>query len=82
MTDSSLDFPVSQNRLKQIIGTMSEVLVVVNEQQIIQQVNQAACKLFGYAANELVGQPFAMLLLDPTRALDDGFEFLPEDDQI
>ncbi len=46
---------------KSIIKSLIDGLVVVNDQQIIIDINQAAEKMFGVEASGIVGKPFSML---------------------
>ncbi len=77
-----LKFAYSRNQLEHVIDNMLEVLVVLDGQQIIQQVNPAACRLFGYDSEELVGQSFATLRPDTNSAFHDDFQRLLEDDIV
>ncbi|MCB9422268.1 MAG: response regulator [Ardenticatenaceae bacterium] len=72
----------SLDRFEKIIGAMSEVLIIVDKQQNIQQVNAAACRLFGYGADEMVGRPFSMLLPDSEQRGDDVFALFVDDEPV
>jgi PAS domain S-box-containing protein len=76
MTDSPLKLTYSRNRLDYVVDMMSETLIVVDVQQIIQQVNLAACRLFGFDAEELVGRSFSELLLDTNSNLQGFFNLV------
>ncbi|HET9496175.1 MAG TPA: PAS domain S-box protein, partial [Chloroflexia bacterium] len=49
----------------QIIETMSEGLVVFDREGILRVVNSAACRLFGYTREQLIGKPVAGTLGAP-----------------
>jgi PAS domain S-box-containing protein len=57
----------SRNRLRAILDTAAEGIISINERGIIESVNTATTKLFGYAAEELIGQPVSLLLPSPFR---------------
>jgi len=46
---------------KNIISSMSDIVVVVSPDGSIVTVNQAACDLLGYPEDELIGQPASLL---------------------
>ena len=47
-----------------IIRSMTNSLVVVNEDATIRSANQATCDLLGYSERELIGKPFAKIFAD------------------
>jgi PAS domain S-box-containing protein len=52
---------VSKKYMNDIITSMSDALIVIDSQRKIQTVNQAACDLFEYEAEELLEQSIQML---------------------
>ncbi|MCA9974211.1 MAG: PAS domain S-box protein, partial [Anaerolineales bacterium] len=80
--DLPLNFTYPRNRLDSILGMMSEVLIVVDVMHIIQHVNPAACRLFGYGAEELVGLSFSELLPEMNADLHDVFKLLLKNDTV
>lgn len=62
--DMSLDLEhttVSKQYMDNIFDSMSDTLVVIRPDYVIELVNSALCRLLGYDKNELIGQPFNVL---------------------
>ena len=53
-----------QEFIKNILGSMVDMLVVVSPDGLIATVNDATCSLLGYREDELVGQPARILFAD------------------
>jgi PAS domain S-box-containing protein len=49
---------------RQIIDTMTDALLVLDRDGLIQLVNREACRLFDYSKEELVGRPLSALISD------------------
>lgn len=62
-----------ENRLKSIMNTAVESLVIANERGIIEDFNPAAEKLFAYSRKELLGQNIAILMPSPHKERHDGY---------
>lgn len=54
----------SEARIRSIIENMLSALILTDERGIIQLVNPAAEKIFGYSRDELIGQHLALLVPD------------------
>ena len=59
-------------RLKAVLDTATEAIVVINGAGVVQSVNSATVTLFGYAAAELVGQNVKVLMPPDFAAAHDG----------
>jgi len=57
MSDQLAASTVSRAYVDNIIRSMAESLLVVNDSGVIRTANQAACALLGYAPEELTGMP-------------------------
>ena len=57
MTHDLRETTVSKEYVQNILKSMNEALIVLTPEGNIQTVNQAACDLSGYNAEELVGEP-------------------------
>lgn len=60
-------------RLRSIIETAVEGIVVINEQGVIELVNSAVSKLFGYQPEELIGRNVSILMPAPYDREHDGY---------
>ena len=60
-------------RYRSVVDTAADGLITVNEQGIIESVNLAVGKLFGYRQAELVGRNVRLLMTDPDRERFDTF---------
>lgn len=52
----------SEARFRSLIDRMRNGLLTVDENSIIESINRAGCGLFGYSAEELIGQSLGVLL--------------------
>jgi two-component system sensor histidine kinase/response regulator len=55
----------SEVRLRAIVDTAVDGIVVINERGIIESVNPAVTRMFGYTSNQLLGQNVKLLMPDP-----------------
>jgi diguanylate cyclase (GGDEF)-like protein/PAS domain S-box-containing protein/putative nucleotidyltransferase with HDIG domain len=53
---------VSRDYVDSILTAMSDVMLVVDSNGLLQTVNQAACELTGYRQEELLGRPASLVL--------------------
>lgn len=49
-------------RLKAIFDAAVDGIIIINSRGVIEEVNPASCKLFGYAENEIIGNNVSMLM--------------------
>jgi two-component system sensor kinase FixL len=59
--------------LRSILDTVPEAMVVIDEAGIIHSFSAAAVRLFGYTADEAIGQNVRMLMPEPMRSEHDGY---------
>jgi PAS domain S-box-containing protein len=57
----------SEERLRAILDTAMDAIITIDHQGIIQSVNAATSKMFGYTIDELIGQSVNMLMPAPHR---------------
>lgn len=60
-------------RLEAIVATAVDAIVVTGESGIIQSVNPAAARIFGYALDEMVGKNVNMLMPEEHAKAHDGY---------
>ena len=60
-------------RLRAIFDTLTDAVVIIDEQGLIEQFSPAAQRLFGYSPEEVVGRNVAMLMPSPYRERHDDY---------
>src|SRR5262249_17127671 len=63
----------SQGRIQAILNTAADAIITIDQHGIIESVNNAAERLFGYTASEVVGRNVSMLMPSPHRDQHDGY---------
>lgn len=58
----------SAARLRAVVETAAEGIITIGADGIIETVNRAACSMFGYTAEELIGRPVDLLMPEPHRS--------------
>jgi PAS domain S-box-containing protein len=68
----------SGNRLRSILDTAVDGIITISDRGVIESVNAATQKIFGYSEAEMVGQKMSMLVPGPFRHEPDqqAFDFL------
>jgi two-component system, LuxR family, sensor kinase FixL len=59
--------------LKSILDTVPEAMIVIDEKALMQSFSSAAERLFGYTAEEAIGQNVKILMPNPYRDAHDGY---------
>lgn len=67
------DLRLSEGRLRNILDTVLDGIVTANKAGIIQSINPAIERIFGYAAHEMLGRNLAMLMPEPYHSHHDGY---------
>jgi two-component system, LuxR family, sensor kinase FixL len=63
----------STANLRVILDTVVDAIITIDERGIVQMVNPAAERMFGYTAGEMVGRNVSMLMPSPYRDEHDGY---------
>lgn len=63
----------SQAEMQAILETAVDAIIMIDEAGTIETFNTAACGLFGYSRDEIVGHPVTMLMPEPHRTDHDRY---------
>ena len=63
----------SEERLRAILETAVEGIITIDERGTIESFNPSAEKIFGYSADEAIGQNIKLLMPEPYRQEHDGY---------
>ncbi|MES2164522.1 MAG: PAS domain S-box protein [Pseudomonadota bacterium] len=63
----------SEARMRAIFETAVDAIITIDEQGVLERLNPAAERLFGYAEAEVAGRNVSMLMPQPHRKLHDGY---------
>ena len=55
----------SEDRMRAIVNTVLDAIITIDEKGIVETLNPAAARVFGYRPEEVVGQNVKMLMPDP-----------------
>ena len=68
------ELSVSEERLRGVMDNVTDGIITINEKGIIGSVNFAAQHIFGYSANQLLGQHIGVLIPESAHTTHDGDE--------
>ncbi|MBF9254122.1 PAS domain S-box protein [Pontibacter sp. 172403-2] len=63
----------NKSRLKAIIDTAIDGIITIDTRGIVETMNPAAAKIFGYEAEEVIGHNISMLMPEPDRSRHDQY---------
>jgi len=63
----------SEERLRAVVSNVLESIITIDTSGIVESVNPATEKIFGYTAAEIVGQNVRMLMPEPHRGAHDQY---------
>ncbi|MBO6754161.1 MAG: PAS domain S-box protein, partial [Spongiibacter sp.] len=61
------------NRTRAIVETIVDGVITIDQHGLIDTVNPATEKIFGYSSEEMIGQNVSMLMPNPYRREHDGY---------
>jgi PAS domain S-box-containing protein len=59
--------------IRTILSNMADGIITINEQGIVETINPAVERMFGYAGSEITGQNIKMLMPEPYHGEHDGY---------
>jgi two-component system sensor kinase FixL len=62
-----------ETRLRSIFETLTDAVVIIDEQGLIEQFSPTAERMFGYASAEVIGHNISMLMPSPYHERHDGY---------
>ena len=63
----------SNERIGAIVNTATDAILTIDDRGIIQSVNPATERMFGYSRAEMIGRNVNMLMLSPEREEHDAY---------
>jgi PAS domain S-box-containing protein len=63
----------SEARLRAVLDTAGDAIIIMDEHRMVQAFNSAAARMFGYEADEIIGQDVNLLMPEPERSKHDGY---------
>lgn len=63
----------SEQRIRSIVENVLDAIITVNSKGIVQTFNPAAERIFGYKAEEVIGQNIKLLVAEPHKGLHDAY---------
>ncbi|HEU0186763.1 MAG TPA: ATP-binding protein, partial [Gallionellaceae bacterium] len=63
----------SATRIQTILDTVMDGIITINDRGIVETVNPAVERIFGYAPAEIIGQNVSMLMPEPYRSQHDSY---------
>ena len=60
-------------RLRGIVDTAVDGIITIDDRGLVETMNPAAVRIFGYAVDEVVGRNISMLMPEPYRSEHDGY---------
>ncbi|MEX1027658.1 MAG: PAS domain S-box protein, partial [Candidatus Paceibacterota bacterium] len=63
----------SEQRMRVILNTAADAIITIDQRGIVQSVNAATVKMFGYSRDELVGHNIKLLMPPPYHDEHDGY---------
>lgn len=71
--ETPVDAMENKSRLKAIIDTAIDGIITIDTRGIVETMNPAAARIFGYEPEEVIGQNISMLMPEPDRSRHDQY---------
>jgi PAS domain S-box-containing protein len=71
--EKEISLRTSESKLRALIAGAIDGIITINQEGIMDSVNPATTKLFGYEKEELIGKNVSMLMPEPFRSHHDGY---------
>ncbi|CAN5873252.1 hypothetical protein BH20ACI4_BH20ACI4_12370 [soil metagenome] len=82
LEQSTNDLAVSKNFVENILVSMADMLLTVNDEGIIQRVNESALHILGYEEEEMLGKPVRILTQKGTFLSEEEFKLMLESGKL
>ncbi len=69
LAESGVELEHSETKLKAIIDGVADSIITIDERGLVTSVNASTQRIFGYDAEEMLGQPADMLIMDGSKAV-------------
>jgi PAS domain S-box-containing protein len=73
VAERTAELSEQQQRLQAVVDTAVEGIITINERGIVDSMNAAAERMFGYRADEVIGRNVSLLMPSPYREQHDGY---------
>ncbi len=67
------ELQLSSERVRSIVDTVAEAIIVINTDLLIEEFNHAAEQIFGYTIDEVIGKSISLLMPQPYHSEHDGY---------
>lgn len=71
--ERTAQYEAERNFVTSVLDSMLDAVITINAQGVVQSMNRAGEKMFGYTANEIIGHNVSMLMPEPNRREHDGY---------
>ena len=63
----------TETRIRSVMDNVMDAIITIDEQGVMESVNPAVIKMFGYSPVELIGKNISILMPEPYKSLHDGY---------
>ncbi|MES9849570.1 MAG: PAS domain S-box protein, partial [Candidatus Thiodiazotropha sp.] len=69
--DAQQQLHEKEERISEIVNSAFDAIITINERGVIETFNPAACTMFGYLVDEIIGEKVNILMASPDREYHD-----------